>query len=197
MEPSAEAIALVADSLASAPSPVGRRARVVRALVRAGVTPLADMGRREAQNPRFVVDGPVTAGLIPGRNPLARDELVVVATAIDGPQAAVVLEAARVMAERAKWTTNPERTVMIAFLGPGASVNQVLNAGVWPRAQVRAVLTVGDGGRVPEGVSETALVLQGRTPQELASTVLEAALRLARRPPPAADSLAADTTSAP
>lgn len=186
--PSARALAVVRDSLATAPTPERRRARIVRAMQRAGITPLADLGRQDALNSRFEVDG-VIAGLIPGRHPLARTELVVVGTEVGGPDVAAVLEVARVLVERSQWATVPERTVMVALWDGPRGAERVLNLGVWPRASVRAVIQVGETGAWVQDVPAIR-ILPSADALDLAEGTLNETIRQARRPAPA------DTTSA-
>ena len=204
--PSERLVAATADSLARAAAPPDRRALAERLLRRFGVTPFADMGR-SAANPRYAVDAggrarsPLVGGLLPGRDPTARPELVIVGTALDGPDVGLVLEAARVIAERSEWTVAPERTVMVALWRGPDGVRDAIASGVWPRDNVRAVLVVGASVAVPDTLRDgrrldTATVPTGprATAAEaaaLAQRVVDEVLRLARRAAPA------DTLSTP
>ena len=94
-----------------------------------------------------------------GATHLARPDLVLVGTSLDGPGVAPLLEAVRVLVERSQWAVVPERTVMVALWSGRQGVDQALASGVWPRANVRAALVVGEpagrsrqpGGRVRPG----------------------------------------------
>ena len=197
--PSARVLAATADSLRAAPGPVARRALARRVMIRSGLTPLADMGRPRSENPVFSVGGEpgagaVVAGLVPGRWPTVRSELVVVGTDLSGPHVGPVLEAARVLAERSQWTPTPERTVMVALWTGPDGARGALTSGVWPRGNVRAVLSVGGPvGALPlvevEGQAALDTVVLPVEPGEgavaLAQRVLDEAVRLARRPVPA------------
>lgn len=187
--PSARALATIADSLAGAPSKPERRARVVRAFARYGLTPLADFGRQDALNPRWGADGPVLAGFVPGRHPLARPDLVIVGTDIDGPNAAPLLEAARVLVERSMWATVPERTVMVALWSGTRGPEDALKLGIWPRANVRAVIQIGDSGASVQDIPAIR-ILSGADALALAQDIVDATIEHARRPAPA------DTTAA-
>ena len=181
--PSARALAAVTDSLATAATPLERRRRVVRALERYGLTPLAGLGGRETRPPRYGADGPVLAGLVPGRHPLARPELVIVGADADGPHAASVLEMARVLVERSEWANVPERTVMVALWTGERGPESAVRLGVWPRDQIRAVVAVGEGGRVPTDVPAVR-VPAGDDALGLANRLLAEALRQSRRAAP-------------
>lgn len=187
--PSAYALAAITDSLSGATTPASRRETVVRAFVRYGLTPLADLGRRDALNPRFGVEGPALAAFIPGRHPLARPDLVIVGTDIDGPHAAPLLEAARVLVERSGWATVPERTVMVALWSRTRGAEDALRLGVWPRANVRAVIQIGETGASVQGIPDIR-ILPGADALGLTQSILDATILQARRPAPA------DTTSA-
>ncbi len=188
--PSTQALASLADSLASASSPGERRARIARAFARNGLTPLADLGRPDARHPRFGENGPVLAGFVPGRHPLARPDLVVVGTEADGPHAAPLLEAARVLVERSEWATVPERTVLVALWSGTRGAEAALRLGVWPRDSVRAVIQVGETGATVQDLPAIRIV-PGADALDLAQGILDAIIDQARRP------ARSDTTSAP
>ena len=182
--PSGALLAAVTDSLAEA----ARRPEVARrAMIRAGITPLGDFGRPDSLNPQFLL-GDRVAGLIPGRHPLARPDLVIVASGLDDPATPAVLEAMRVLVERSMWTIAPERTVLVA-LWPAGRAEEALRTEVWPRENVRAVLLVGEGGPTPTDI-EVARILPGGDALGLAQSVLDETIRLAQRPA-ASDTLAA------
>ncbi len=141
---SPRALVGLADSLAAAQSTTPRRAFLRRELVRAGVTPFGDGGLVATYQTDLGV--PVVGGFVPGRSPLGRSELVIVGTRADGPAAAAVLEAARVLVERSLWTSQPERTVEVAFWSAGDGIRQVIRSSLWPSGAVRAVVMVGPQG---------------------------------------------------
>ena len=186
--PSARALAAVADSLASAPLP--RRAESARrALSRAGATPLADGG----QTARWTAlsDGaPSAAAFVPGRDPLARNELVVLSADLDGMGAAATLEAVRILVERSRWRTAPERSVEV-MLWRGASPNAAQTA-LWARPEVRAVLVVGDAAPVADSLAVESLPVTGDG-LALAGRIVERVTELARRPAPPASGAPSDT----
>ncbi|MEM0961132.1 MAG: hypothetical protein AAGK21_01170 [Bacteroidota bacterium] len=141
-QPSPLAVEALRDSLAEAPSSVEYRAVLARALARYGLTPYADDLRRQ---PRFqLAESLVVGGFVPGGSPLVRDELVIVQADAEGPGALALAETGRVLAERARWSNRPGRSVQIVF---GASGR--LAPALWPRASIHAVVYVGEG--VPAG----------------------------------------------
>lgn len=186
--PSARAVAALADTLAEARSTTPRRAAIRRALVRAGVTPFGD-GRQQA---RFQTDlgVPLVGGYVPGRHPLGREDLVVLGTRADGPAVPAVIEAARVLAQRAQFAAVPERTVEVAFWTGGDGVRQVLRSSLWPRDQIRAVVIAGgEGPATVDGVPVVRLDV-GASGAELAAALVQRTVEAARVPPPPSDSLA-------
>ena len=206
--PSQRLMASTADSLAGATGYAARRALTERLLARFGVTPLGDMGRQRAANPRFAVEAgrtraPLVGGLLPGRNPVARPELVIIGASLDGPDVGPLLEAARVMAERSEWAVVPERTVMVALWSGPDGVRDALSSGVWPQANVRAVLVVGAPVAVPDTTAGGVRLVMATIPTAsregtpggdtaLAQRIVDETLRLARRAAPA-DTLATTT----
>lgn len=193
---SGRAIAALADSLAGEPSTTGRAAVVRRALIRARVTPISDYGRPPAPSPRFLQGlAPTVSGYVPGQHPLGRDELVVLATGLDGPDVPAVLEAARVLVERSEWTTTPERTVQVVFWGDGQSalegVRQALAAAVWPREAIQAVVVVAEEALAEvDGVLVAPLAPQG-DPAALSGALVDRVVQLARIQTLPTDTLAA------
>ncbi|WP_412068249.1 hypothetical protein [Rubrivirga sp. IMCC43871] len=139
---SARAVAATADSLATG----DRAAALGRALARAGITPFGDYSLR-TESPQFVVGTPpMLGGYIPGEHPVGRPELVVVAVSMASDAVPAVVEAMRVVVERSHWGGTPDRTVLVAFwTGARGSdgLRQPLSAGLWPRALVRSLVTVG------------------------------------------------------
>ena len=95
------------------------------------------------------------AGLIPGRHPRLRNELVVIGGRLDrdadDPAAivstAALVEAARVLAERADRGPGPERSVLIVFwsgsLQGGTGLRAWADHPGWARDSIVRVLTVG------------------------------------------------------
>ena len=195
-QPSARALAALADTLATAPSTADRVGVVERAFVRAGVTPLSDFGMAPAPSPRFrmPLGGPAVAGFVPGRDPRVRGELVLVGTRLEGPAVGAVLEAARVLVERSQWVTAPGRTVEVVFWSGVRSdregARQALGAALWPRDRIRGVVVVGAEPIREVGGVPAASVAPGDA-LATAASVVERALALARYVPPA-DTLAAD-----
>lgn len=142
--PSARHVAALADSLAEAASTTPRRAFLERSLRRYGVTPLRDgVGRS-----RYQVDlgVPIVGGFIPGHHPVGRTDLVVVGTRLDGAGVASLLEAVAVLAERSRWTSQPERSLQVSFWPAGDGVRQALRSSLWPRDAIRAVVMIGPDG---------------------------------------------------
>lgn len=145
----AERLAATARRLAEAPTDSARATVAVALFEEAGLTPLA--GDRFAYGPSDDVSGTgrVVAGFVPGRAPGARDTLVVVAASIGGADAAVLIEAARLLAETAdRVGADPGRSVLVALWRPGVEpaqgLSDVLAFPLWPRGAVRRVLVVGD-----------------------------------------------------
>lgn len=134
--------------------------------------------------------GPVAAGIVPGRRPYLRDTLVVVAAAIDGPHAAVLVEAARAVAARANTRGDqPDRSVMVALwpagLTPEQGVAAVREFPLWPASAVRVTLVLTDGLAPGFGTPESPVVaVQGngllaeQAVDSLTTTILGAASRL-------------------
>ena len=92
-----------------------------------------------------LASGPVVA-FVPGRHPVRGRELVVAAAEVGTPGAAALLEEARLLSASAAFTVAPERTVLVAFLPPGAGARglaAVLDAPVWTRPLTVAALVVG------------------------------------------------------
>ena len=135
-------------------------ARVVVAqtlLAHAGVTPLA--GERFAYGPETVV-----AGFVPGRVFGLRDTLVVVAASLAGPEAAVVLDAARRLVDVATRNEGPRRSVLVALWSPARTpadgLADVRAFPLWSRAAVAEVLVAGEAGVPvrPDAAASAALV---------------------------------------
>ena len=94
---------------------------------------------------RFRLGSGVVAGFVPGRHPLYGGELVLLVVRAEGPPALAMLEAVRMLAAGARYSTRPERTVLVAFLpaSSGAAALDVLTAALpWERTAVRAMLIV-------------------------------------------------------
>ena len=179
--PDAAVSAALADSLAAAPSGAARRAVAARALRAGGVTPLA--GGLFA----YGVGAPLVGGFVPGRTPGRASELVVVAASLDGPAAADVLDAARVLVELSLVRTVPERTVQVVFwsapLDDRTGPEAALRSPLWPRAAVAAVVAVGDGAAFPDSLAGAPVTAVPADRPALAARVVDAALALAAEPP--------------
>ncbi|MEM1114920.1 MAG: hypothetical protein AAGJ11_00320 [Bacteroidota bacterium] len=172
----------VRTALASASGPAGQGV-IVRQFADAGLTPLADGSFRAGP------DGALAAGLVPGRNPVARSSLVIVGAAASHPEAATLLEVARLLAGRSRYEVAPERSVLFALWDNSIEASQAIGAvrrsSVWPEDLVTDVLIVGE---VPPTLSATPLDVAGPASVEAAvAQIVEAA----RRPRLEADSLSA------
>lgn len=181
--PESAAVRALADSLAAAPSPAARRAVAVRALRRAGVTPLA--------GGLFTVGvrAPLVGGFVPGRLPGRASELVVVGASLDRPAAADVLEVARVLVDLSLVQTRPERTVQVALWSgeDREGLEAAVRAPLWPREAVVAAVVVGDGA-VPDSLGGVPVVRVPARGPALTSRLLRAVLDQADAPvsfPPA------------
>lgn len=174
----AERTAHTSQRLDAASTPDARRAVLVALLAEAGLTPIAGT-RFEA--------GDLVAGFVPGRRASRRDTLVVVTTAADGPAAAALVEAARLMVARAdSHGDTPERSVLVALWPAGASRAEGLAAvrafPLWSPASVHTILVL-DPDRADTGeVAGDTLVasIQSSTgapaqPDGVAARVLAAA----------------------
>ena len=191
--PSARALGATADSLASATLP-RRPGAVRRALARAGATPLADGGRGARWTaPDGGSPDVLAAAFVPGRDPLARSELVVLSADLDGPAAAAVLEAVRVLVERSTWRTAPERSVEVV-LWRGAPPDPA-RAPLWTRANVRAVLVVGRPAPGLADIGAEALPADGDS-VALAQRIVDRVTELARRPARPASAPSPDSPTA-
>ncbi|WP_412060329.1 hypothetical protein [Rubrivirga sp. IMCC45206] len=184
---SARALAATADSLAAG----DRAAALRRALGRAGVTPFGDYSLR-TESPRFAVGAPpMVGGFVPGEHPVGRPELVVVSVPLASDAVPAVVEAVRVVVERSHWGGMPDRTVMVAFWSGARSrdgLRQPLGAGLWPRALVRGLVTVGAAPDSLDGLPVVA-VPDAEGPA-LAAALVDAITRAARYTAPP-DTLAA------
>ena len=134
------------------------------------------------------------AGFVPGGDPLARDELVVLAAPLEGPGASAAVLAALVLAERSRWTGQPERTVQVAFWAgvptSAEAVRQSVRGALWPRCRIRAVVLVADAPVAPVDSIPVVAVPPGGGGLPLAEALLDRTLLFARRP------ALSDTTSA-
>lgn len=134
----AERLALDVQRLAAAPTDSARMAVAADLSAQAGLTPLAG---------RQFTYGRVVAGFVPGRSPLARDTLVVVAAAIDGPYAVPLIAAGRRMVDAAvRRGADPGRSVLVALWPAGRTpergLAEVLAFPLWPRSAVRHAVVV-------------------------------------------------------
>ena len=95
-------------------------------------------------------------GYVAGRHPSYYDELVLVAADLDSRGAAAALEVARVLAEQARFTQTPERTVLFALWSPprtgAAGLVDFLANPTWALPNVtRALLVTADTASAAEG----------------------------------------------
>ena len=202
----AERLAETARRLAEAPTDSARTAVAVALLREAGLTPVAG-DRFEYGLPGA---GRVVAGFVPGRAPLARDTLVVVAASIAGADAAVLAEAARRLVEAADQTgADPGRSVLVALwstdFGPALVPGEVLAFPLWPRGAVRQILLVGgpptDAGTVSASGVPAEVVSSGPveplTPERLATRIVAAARATAAYGQPAIPAAPEDSVQTP
>ncbi len=173
--------------LAEAPSDSARRAVTRHLLASAGLTPLA--------GERFTFGSPeVVAGFVPGRVPVERDTLVVVAAG--GASAAVVAEAARALVEAAARNEGPERSVLVALWEPGRTAEQgladVLAFGLWPSDAIRGVLVV-NAALAPDEPPVASFATG--TPDGASAAALAARIRELAARPVRSDTSAADPAS--
>ena len=190
--PSAPSYGATADSLEAAPSSLARLAVAARSFARQGLTPVAAplLSTAESRFTLATADGPLAVGIVPGRDPLLRPELVLVGVDVESPQAPAVLEAARVLVERARWSNEPARSVEVVLWAGPSSRRRALGAPVWRAGSVHAVLEVmgeiWDEPLVDDGVN----VVSGPPGLDLAGRVLARVLEVAGEPA-ITDSLAA------
>lgn len=100
-----------------------------------GLTPV--FGRRFQLGPGRL------AGFIPGHYPGRAGELIVVGAERGTLGTAALLEAARVITARAAFSSQPHRTILVAFWPSGSEgLRQVLQAPVWDSSAVHSVWVV-------------------------------------------------------
>jgi len=95
-------------------------------------------------------------GYVAGRHPSYYDELVLVAADVNSVSAVAVLEVARVLAEQARFTQTPERTVLFALWSPPRTglrgLADFLSNPTWALPNVeRALLVTSDSSAAAEG----------------------------------------------
>ena len=157
----------LADSFATARTAPQRRAVARRALARTGATPLGDFSRVSEVGYAYEVPTSVSlvAGTVPGRHPIVRTELVMLGARLDASVAPAVIEATRVLAERAKWTSTPGRAVQVVLWdGPVSdqeALAAALRAPLWSRAAVRSVVVVSERVPMLDGVAVVAVPPSG------------------------------------
>lgn len=176
----------------------GRRAVALRLLDESDVT--AFSGRRYELLVPGTVPVPVAGGFIPGRVPGRRTELVVVPVALDGPYAPALLDAATVLAARARYGQSPERSVLVGFWPERGRPADVLALPVWPASRPRTVLRVTDGSSrtpdatLPDRLAAVTVTLPRGLPRDSLSARLQRAI-VAAAAAPSPDS--SDTDSRP
>lgn len=136
----AEQTARTAERLAAAPD-------TTRAVVAA--TLFGEVGLTPVAGTHFDA-GALVAGFVPGRRAGLRDTLVVVAAALDGPHAATLVEAARLVVDRADTHGDaPERSVLVvlwpAGLSPEGGLATVRAFPLWRRDAVRLTIALAAG----------------------------------------------------
>lgn len=126
-------------------TPDGRRDVALRVLAESAVTAFTG-DRYEVLAPPAAGQTPqrLVGGFVPGRVPGRRSELVIVGGSLDGPEAPVLIEAARQIALDARSRLRPERTVLLALwrgqrTGTTA-LDDLLAVPLWSAAGRRAVL---------------------------------------------------------
>lgn len=185
VRPDPVATSALRDSLVQAPSAAARRGVAVRALRTAGVTPLA--GGLFTRG----VTAPLVGGFVPGAVPSKASELVVLGASLEGPGAADVVDAARVLVDLSLAQTVPERTVQVVFwsapLSPREGVEAALRSPLWPRDAVRTAVVLASGAALPDsvgGADVRAVEVGGTdTVSRLVAAVLTAAAEPALPPP--------------
>ena len=174
--------------LAEAATPEARAVAVAERLATTGVAPLAGGFTRPLPTPVYTFGAPpIVGGIVPGQVPLRRLELLVVATALDGPFLAETIEAARALIAR-RPHGRPQRSVLVAAwptgLAPAEGLARIRAVPLWPDSLRIATLVVGPGA--PDGT--TALAASRLTGDVLVARIVEAALALADAPPDTASS---------
>ena len=160
----------------------------MRALAEAGLTPLADGRPNDAEEPDAAAFTAPTSGLlggfVPGRQPLLRPELVVLVAPADGPLAAAVLEAGRLLVIRSMTENEPGRTVLVALTSGAEGPSAAVRLPVWPADAIREVLVVGEGPELPDSLGGAVVrpVSVGPTLAATATRAVRAALNAAVRP---------------
>ena len=134
--PSLDRIERVHRSRRRAESPRDRRLVVGELLASLGVTPLAG-GAAPFDQRRYRVGSGDTlvGGLVPGRHPVIRSELVVARMDAADPGVATLLEATRVLVARSKTGNVPGRSLLIAFASDSTRHNI---RSLWPGSRVHA-----------------------------------------------------------
>lgn len=169
--------------LAEALTPGARTAAAAARLHDARTAPLGDGRVRPMPRDVRTWDG-LAAGVVAGRDPRFRDEMVTLAASLDAPFAAEVVEAARRVAA-AGLHGEPHRTVLVVLwpAGPATDgLSRIRHLPLWPDTLRVATFVVGpeapDGAEAldPEGTAGEALVAR------LAAAVLARAHRDPARP---------------
>jgi hypothetical protein len=128
-------------------------------------------------------------GYVAGRHPSHYDELVLVAADLNSGSGAAVLEVARALAEEARFTQTPERTVLFALWSPPRTgprgLTDYLSNPTWALPNVtRALLVTSDSSAAVEsrellearGIPADVVAVEDQnvTVQETSQDVLEA-----------------------
>ncbi len=178
----AERTADTRQRLDAATTPDARRDEAVQLLAGAGLTPIAGVRGPSA---RYTA-GRLVGGVVPGRSYGLRDTLVVAAAALDGPSAATLVEAARLLTARADARGDwPQRSILVVLWDAGLSADEGLAAvrafPLWPRGAVlQTVVVTGDGRATGVRPGDADVRIDtGTVPDDRAVTGLVDALYLA------------------
>lgn len=173
--PAEASLEAYASALAT-PSPGARRIAAGEALRAAGFAPGA--GDRFETGVAF----PYAVGLLAGRVPAHRSDLVILAGSLDGASGPALLETARILAGRSVYVHEPARSVLVATWSttwPDADVLPgVLRLGLWERARVRALVVAMPPEGLPAQIAGVPVIgVAGESPAALAAALLAATRR--------------------
>lgn len=150
--PSRLPLEVTSTRLAAAATPEARAAVAAERLADAGTTPLGD-GRVRPRAAGVQSWQGTVAAFIPGRDPVLRTELVTVGVALDAPEAAALIEAARRLVRQSPHGS-PHRSVMVALWRRDPA--EVARMPVWTDSLRAPLLTL--DAIDPAGLAGDALV---------------------------------------